>query len=155
MSRHLLSNAVALVLLLLPVLAGCASQSGPWVELKGRRFAVEIADDDAERTRGLMFRDTMARDHGMLFLFERQQPLAFWMRNTRIPLDIFYFDDARRLVSVVSAPPCTTPQCPSYPSAGPGRFVLELNAGLARELGTKPGDEIVFSPAITAQLDSR
>lgn len=152
---RLLPNAVVLVSILLPALAGCANQGGAWVELKGQRFAVEIADDDAERTRGLMFRDTMARDHGMLFLFERQEPLAFWMKNTRIPLDIFYFDAARRLVSVASAPPCTTPQCPSYPSAKPGRFVLELNAGLSRELGTKPGDEIVFSPAITAQLDSR
>jgi uncharacterized membrane protein (UPF0127 family) len=128
---------------------GCASDSGPWVELKGRRFAVEVADDDATRARGLMFRDSMAREHGMLFVFERAEPQAFWMRNTRIPLDILYFDSQRRLVSVAAGvPPCTTPQCPSYPSEGAAQFTLELNAGLARELGATRGDELVIDPRI-------
>ena len=154
MSR-LLFGVFTIVLVVLPALGGCANQDAAWVELKGHRFSVDIADDEAERARGLMFRDTMARDRGMLFVYEAQQPLAFWMKNTRIPLDIMYFDEERRLVSVSSAPPCTTPQCPSYPSAKPGRYVLELNAGLARELGAAAGDEILFSPAITSQLDSR
>src|SRR5688572_9053819 len=95
-------------------LSGCASNDTPWVELKGQRFKVEIADDEAERTRGLMFRDSLGEDRGMLFIFEREEPLAFWMKNTKIPLDIMYFDAERRLVSVATAPPCTTPQCPNY-----------------------------------------
>lgn len=135
-----------------PALGGCAGTDGPWVEVGGQRFGVEIADDDAERSRGLMFRDSMPRDRGMLFVFERQQALAFWMKNTRIPLDILYFDEDRKLVSAAAASPCTTPRCPAYPSTGPGRFVLELNAGLARELKLQPGDAIVFSPDIEAQL---
>ena len=136
---------------------GCASSELPWVELKGRRFEVEVAADEASRTRGLMFRDAMADDHGMLFVFEREQPLAFWMKNTRIPLDILYFDDELRLVSISSAPPCTTPQCPSYPSAGPARFTLELNVGTARKLGVATGDVLEIDPSLAAahSLDSR
>jgi len=146
MSRTL---SCCLALLFAP-LGGCASHDAPWVELKGERFKVEVADDEPSRTRGLMFRDSLADDAGMLFVFESEQPLAFWMKNTRIPLDILYFDDARRLVSVSSAPPCTTPQCPNYPSDGPARYTLELKAGTARRLGASRGDEIVFSPGIDA-----
>jgi uncharacterized membrane protein (UPF0127 family) len=157
---RMLGRSWMLVLFVLPMLGACAGPSGPWVELKGKRFVVEIADTDEARARGLMFRDAMARDRGMLFLFERQEPQAFWMRNTRIPLDIFYFDAQRRLVSTAAGvPPCTTPRCPSYPSTGPAQYVLELNAGLARELKTAPGDAITFSPDVEARiagsLDSR
>lgn len=139
-------------------LVGCAGNDAPWVEIKERRFTVEIAADDAARARGLMFRDAMPADHGMLFVFEREEPQAFWMRNTRIPLDILYFDAARKLVSAArGVPPCTTPQCPSYPSEGAARYVLELNAGLARELGLQKGDELRIDPRLDAvhPLDSR
>ena len=135
-------------------LSGCVGSSQAWVELKGQRYEVELAMDDAARMRGLMFRDQMAANHGMLFVFEQQGPQSFWMRNTRIPLDIIYFDSALRLVSVaVGAAPCTTQNCPSYPSKGPARFVLELNAGHARRLDLQPGDELTLSPAIHSQLD--
>jgi uncharacterized protein len=135
---------------LLASLPGCACDGGPWVELRGERFCVEIADDDAERSRGLMFRDAMAPEHGMLFLFERPEPRAFWMMNTRIPLDILYFDDDLRLVSASErVPPCrSSSRCPSYPSDGPARYVLELNAGLAARLGVAPGDELRLAPGI-------
>ena len=66
---------------------------------------------------------------------------SFWMKNCRIPLDIFYFDDELKLVSVAeNAKPCKTARCPSYPSKGPAKYVLELNAGKASELGVQPGD---------------
>lgn len=113
----------------------------PWVELRGERFTVEIADDQEEQRRGLMFRDSMERDHGMLFIFPNEAPRGFWMRNTRIPLDILYFDAELRLVSVAAnARPCKTERCPSYPSEGPAQYVLELNAGIAGELGVTRGD---------------
>ena len=132
-------------------LAGCASANAPWVELKGHRFYVEIADTNESRARGLMFRDAMDPDRGMLFIFESEQPQAFWMKNTKIPLDIFYFDSERKLVSVsAGVPPCTTAICPSYPSAAPARYTLELNAGLAKQLSIKPGDELNIDPAVLA-----
>lgn len=137
------------LLLLASALTGCATASGPWVELKGRRFYVEVAADDESRARGLMFRDAMGADRGMLFVFEREEMLAFWMRNTRIPLDILYFDDERQLVSIAAGvPPCTTQRCPSYPSTGPARYVLEINAGIARTLGVSKGDALSFGPGI-------
>jgi Uncharacterized conserved protein len=136
---------------LMLALAGCASASGSWVELAGHRYGVEIADDDAERERGLMFRDELAADRGMLFIHERQEPQAYWMKNTRIPLDILYFDNARKLVSQQrDVPPCTLGDaCPPYPSDAPARYVLELNAGEAARLDLRDGVELRFGPGIT------
>lgn len=132
-------------------IGGCATASrGAWVELGGARYAVEIADDDAERARGLMFRDSLGGEQGMLFIHERQEMQAYWMKNTRIPLDILYFDDSRRLVSQQrDVPPCTLGDaCPPYPSSAPARFVLELNAGEAKKLGLQDGVELTFGPGI-------
>lgn len=119
----------------------CLAQ-GPHVKLKGKTYSVEIADDPREQQLGLMFRDSMPADHGMLFIFSGETRRSFWMKNTRIPLDIMYFDADRRLVSVAHAKPCKTAQCPSYPSDGPAMYVLELNAGQAKALDLKPGDEL-------------
>lgn len=132
------------------LLSGCATASDPWVEVGGQRYAVEVADDDAERARGLMFREQMDADRGMLFVHDRQEPLAYWMKNTKIPLDILYFDNDRKLVAKqVDVPPCTLgDRCPNYPSQVPARYVLELNAGQATRLKLQDGAELKLSPAI-------
>ena len=131
-------------------LSGCASGNGTWVELAGQRYAVEVADDDAERARGLMFREELPADRGMLFLHEREEPLAYWMKNTKIPLDILYFDSQRRLVSQQrDVPPCSLGDgCPPYPSSGPARYVLELNAGQAARIALQDRAELTFGPGI-------
>jgi Uncharacterized conserved protein len=141
-----------IVLPLMLLLSSCAAASTPWVELAGQRFQVEIADDDAERARGLMFRDVLPDGQGMLFIHDRQEPQAYWMKNTRIPLDILYFDEQRRLVSQQrNVPPCSAgDRCPPYPSRRPARYVLELNAGQAAKLGLEDGTELVFGPGIPA-----
>ena len=133
-----------LLIALLFLCTSCVSAE-PEVELNGRRFTVELATTPKEHALGLMFRDSMAPDHGMLFIFPSAATRRFWMKNTRIPLDIFYFDQNLKLVSVVEgAKPCHVAQCPSYPSEGPARYVLELNAGKAAELTARPGDELVL-----------
>ncbi len=130
-------------------LSGCAS-SGPWVEIGGQRYAVEVADDNAERARGLMFRDSLPAEAGMLFIHEHEEPQAYWMKNTRIALDILYFDGQRRLVSQQrDVPPCTLgDRCPPYPSDAPARYVLELNAGQAERLRLQNGTELRLGPGI-------
>ena len=141
------------ILALALLASGCASGEQLWVELAGERYAVELADDDAERARGLMFRDELADGTGMLFVHDEEQPLAYWMKNTRIALDILYFDSQRRLVAQQrDVPPCTLGDgCPSYPSRAPARYVLELDAGEAARLGLKGGEELRFSPSIPAR----
>jgi uncharacterized membrane protein (UPF0127 family) len=143
---------IAAIAIAAAMLSACATASGGgdnWVELKGKRFQVEIADDPGERERGLMFRDEMAADHGMIFVHDSEETQSYWMKNTKIPLDILYFDHARKLVSLVHAPPCSLgDQCPPFPSDGPALYVLELNAGTAEDLGVKAGDELKFGPGI-------
>ena len=144
----LLRHAVCLALLLL--LGGCASGGNHWVELGGARYNVELAQDDATRARGLMFRDRMEADRGMLFIHDREDPQAYWMKNTKIALDILYFDDGRRLVSQQrDVPPCSAGDaCPPYPSFKPARYVLELNAGQAAKLKLENGAKLTFGPGI-------
>ncbi|MEJ2534050.1 MAG: DUF192 domain-containing protein [Gammaproteobacteria bacterium] len=136
---------VLLIVALLPaLLAGCAAAE-PAVELRGQVFKVELALTRGEQARGLMFREELPPDRGMLFIFQREDWRSFWMKNTRIPLDILYFDDGLTLVSVAeNARPCVADPCPSYPSEAPARYVLELNAGMVRSLGVEKGDRLVL-----------
>lgn len=138
------------LLCLLLLATACASAGETWVELAGERFAVEIADTDAARARGLMFRDELAAGSGMLFIHDREAPQAYWMKNTRIPLDILYFDSGLRLVSQQrDVPPCTGGTgCPAYPSRVPARYVLELNAGEAARLDLHDGVQMRLGPGI-------
>ena len=132
------------------VLAGCAHARENWVELGGKRFTVELATNDATREHGLMFRQRMDADRGMLFVHEREQPLAYWMKNTLIPLDILFFDNQRHLVAQQrDVPPCTLGDaCPPYPSDAPARFVLELNAGQAAKLRLQNGATLRIDPHV-------
>ena len=140
----------ALIVAIAWSLSACAGARQPWVELGNQRYAIEIADDDAERARGLMFRDALPSGHGMLFIHDAEEPQAYWMKNTKIALDILYFDDERKLVAQQrDVPPCSLGDgCPSYPSDAPARYVLELNAGEAARLQLKDGAELRFGPGI-------
>jgi uncharacterized membrane protein (UPF0127 family) len=105
-------------------------------------FAVEIADTDQARAKGLMFRKEMPEGRGMLFDFHRDQEVSFWMENTYIPLDmIFIRGDGRILRIAENTEPLSTKL---IPSGGPIRAVLEVIGGTARKLGIAPGDRVAF-----------
>ena len=103
-------------------------------------FTVEIADDEAERAKGLMFRDHLAPDAGMLFDYGREQLASFWMQNTVIPLDMIFIgaDGVVKNIHVNARPMDTT----SIPSGVPIRFVLEIPGGRSTEIGLKVGDRM-------------
>jgi uncharacterized membrane protein (UPF0127 family) len=133
-----------LCVLMFAACTACAS-GGPSVELRGKNFGVELADTQQEQALGLMFRDEMPANQGMLFIFPNEAPRSFWMKNTRIPLDIMYFDKDLKLVSIsADTQPCRVSRCPSYPSIAPAMYVLELNAGKASELGVELGDRLTL-----------
>ena len=133
-----------LCVLMLVACTACASGE-PSVELGGKTFSVEIADTQEKQALGLMFRDSMPDDAGMIFIFPNEAPRSFWMKNTRISLDIMYFDKEMKMVSIsADTPPCRVSRCPSYPSSKPAMYVLELNAGKASELGVGPGDKLTI-----------
>ncbi|MFC0632721.1 DUF192 domain-containing protein [Brevundimonas balnearis] len=103
-------------------------------------FWVEIADDAAERERGLMFRPPLPDDQGMLFKFQDNAERGFWMRNTPSSLDIIYVAADGRIVSIARH---TTPYSDGiYPSNGPATGVVELRAGRSEEIGAEPGDVV-------------
>ena len=104
------------------------------------RFMVEIADDEAERQRGLMERAPLADDRGILFQFPYVSELSFWMHNTPSPLDIIYIDPRGRIVSIAKNAAPNSDEI--IPSNGPAMGVLELRAGRADEIGARPGDII-------------
>lgn len=106
------------------------------------RALVELADDDAERMRGLMHRRVMAADFGMVFVFPDEQPRSFWMRNTLIPLDIIFVTADGVIDSIArEAEPQTLT---SRPSRGPARYVVELAGGECERLGIEPGQQVRF-----------
>lgn len=106
------------------------------------RFQVEVMRSDADRARGLMFRRDLAPDRGMLFEFDREEPIQMWMKNTYLPLDMIFIGTDKRVVSIARD---TEPLSERIVSSGkPATAVLEVNAGTAARLGIAPGDRMIF-----------
>ena len=117
------------------------------MSLKGHAFVLEIAATPAERARGLMHRESLAENAGMLFVFPQESHLNFWMKNTLISLDILYMDSAGVVVDIqtmVPQPGVPDSELRHYPSASPAQYALEINAGLAESLGFAVGNQAYF-----------
>lgn len=105
-------------------------------------LSVEVADDDEERSQGLMFRTSLAEDAGMVFLFPEPTEGSFWMKNTLIPLSIAFFDADGTILRILDMEPCESDPCPLYTPEVAFTGALEVNRGAFERLGVREGDTI-------------
>ena len=113
--------------------------------IKGKTIKVEVARTGKEQERGLMFRERMGKDEGMLFVYEREERLSFWMKNTRLPLSIAFMDKGGRIVDIQDMEPFSLE---THTSAHPARYALEMNRGWFAREGIKVGDLVKIPPTV-------
>jgi uncharacterized protein len=132
----------------LVILAGCGGEKGPRVVIataEGERTVeVEIADTEGERARGLMGRESLDADAGMVFVFPAETSGAFWMKNTLIPLSIAFYDENGRILRILDMEPCRRDPCPLYDPGVSYRGALEVNRGAFRDWGVGEGDTLTL-----------
>lgn len=115
------------------------------VTLHGARFDVEVARTPEAWAHGLMGRPQLFPDTGMLFVYPEAKPRQFWMKDTRMPLDLLFFDSHGRLVDVrADTPPCRRDPCPTYASHAPAQYVLEIAGGTVQRMGVRSGDPLAI-----------
>jgi uncharacterized protein len=144
---------LCLLLPLLVLLVGCGSHDadegvGIMVTLPdGQKIRAEVMTRTEDMMRGMMFRDRLAPDRGMLFVHARPGRYTYHMRNVRIPLDIIWLNEHHRIVEIsADTPPCASdaPTCPSYGGKADAQYVLELAGGMAKNYGLDVGDYLMF-----------
>jgi len=112
---------------------------------KDNCFDVELAIDPESRGRGLMFREKLDSDRGMLFIFEKEGNYPFWMKNTFIPLDIIWINENKEVVFIAnSTQPCKEFSCPFIESGKETKYVLEINSGISEKIGLSVSEKIHF-----------
>lgn len=112
------------------------------VQVGGQTLTVELAQTPAEQARGLMYRQELAENAGMLFVYRSPQSVAYWMKNTFLPLSIAFIDSHHRIVNMADMAPNNETR--TYPSEGPVQYVLEVNQGWFAKYGVKRGDLVSF-----------
>lgn len=117
----------------------------------GKTLRVDVVDAPMDRERGLMFRRSLPRDYGMLFVFPREEPLTFWMKNTFVPLDMVYIGPDKRVTAVFERVKASTPKTTDEDVArvgAPAQYVLELPAGAAKRHKVARGQSVTFDTPI-------
>lgn len=108
-------------------------------------FLVELADNQKDRAIGLSFREKLGKDYGMFFIFEKEGEYLFWMKDTLIPLDIIWMDKNGEIIFIENnVQPCRKEPCQSFGPEENSMYVLEINGGLAEELGLTAGERAQF-----------
>ena len=116
------------------------------IYINNTALKVEVAETPKSHMKGLMFRKSLPQDQGMLFIFEDSRKHSFWMKNTKIPLDMLWINSDSKIVHIQhSAPPCQENPCVLYSSTEPANYVLELNGGWAIEHSVTVGDSVDLS----------
>ncbi len=139
---------ILIALLLTLGISGCADPNAIVVKSASgdHRFNVEIADDVSEQMRGLMGRESLEKDAGMIFIFPDEKVRGFWMKDTLIPLDIISIDANFTIIDInKNTQPCSSENfCRIYYSKKPAKYVLEINGGLSDKLGISLGDKVKY-----------
>lgn len=137
-----------IIFIFFPLLLFCGNQKKKFIKIyfpNGHSIVAELAITDEERARGLMFREEIEDNEGMLFIFEAEGFYSFWMKNMNFPIDIIWLDKDRRIVHIEeNVPPCKKTPCPSYISRLPAQYVLELKSGKAKKEKLKLYDQLNF-----------
>ncbi len=153
-SFHIARNSCFHVLTLLAlasVIWGCSKHSSVVnnttyeLNINGKTARAEVAFTQKDRTMGLMFRDKLDKDHGMLFIFPRERNLSFWMKNTKIPLSIAFINSSEVITQIESMSPYSLL---NHASKDKVRFALEMEDGWFMKNGIKAGNKVGFSPEI-------
>lgn len=113
--------------------------SGEIVEL-----TVEVVEDPIKRARGLMFRESLGEDEGMLFVFDKSSKHGFWMVNTTIPLDAIHFNDKKEVVDIIQMEPCKSLTCQTYYPKAESKYVLEVNQGFSKKHNITEGSRFTL-----------
>ncbi len=143
--KYFVTGLLALSVLLVALLLVPISNDTDKVCFDRNCFKVEVVDTPETRAQGLMFREYLPADEGMLFIFEEEFIYPFWMKNTLIPLDMIWINSDFEVVHIYeNAEPCEEDPCPSIDPGVPALYVLEVNAGKAREIGLSVGDRAEF-----------
>lgn len=146
LNKKLIYSVVLVCLLVLSfsILAFLKSGEIKQVCFSEKCVEVEIVNTPETRQKGLMFRESLGENEGMLFIFEEEGLYPFWMKNTLIPLDIIWISQDMQIVDIKTAVPCNEDPCPNYSPSGKALYVLEVNAGFAERKGIEIGDEVNF-----------
>jgi uncharacterized membrane protein (UPF0127 family) len=149
-------RTLTLIILLTAFLGGCGEDSPAGMQvvkmkIGSQTFNLEVARTEAQQEKGLMKRDAMEGDHGMIFVFPEQVVRSFWMKNTRFPLDILFLDSGGKVVSIH--------QMRAYDETNtssdlPAQYAIELSKGAAGASGVKVGDVLQIPKAARAEQES-
>ena len=142
--KLLLFSGIATILLGLIIVFAIKSQNHTTtLSIGGQVLEVEIANSSQKRSHGLCCRDSLAEDHGMLFVYDKPGDYRFWMKDTRIPLDMFWVNSSKQIVHIErDVQPSSYPK--AYGTKEPAQYVLETNAGFAQKYNIKNRDIVAF-----------
>lgn len=145
-----------LTLLFIAFTVSCSSKEnldGVDIDIKGNNLFVEVAATPQERQRGLMERESLEKNSGMIFVFETEQPVSFWMKNTSIPLSIAYINKHGVILEIYNLEPYSIDSIQSKRSSI--KYALEVNRGYFKDMGIVPGDKIDLSPVLNYLKSSK
>ncbi|MEM4152818.1 MAG: DUF192 domain-containing protein [Candidatus Pacearchaeota archaeon] len=135
---------VVIIIFIFFITSGCHKPAQ--VCFKDSCFNVELATTPETRARGLMFRESLKDNEGMLFIFPEEKTHIFWMKNTFLSLDIIWIDSNGKVVFISpNAQPCKEEPCPIIIPESPAKYVLEIKAGRAEQIGLNLGDTVTIN----------